>query len=169
VSTPPETRSALDVFFGEGEQCGDLLVRTAAGDSRRTSISRGVKASSVGCSAISARYFRRHPPLSAGLDGTRGLDIPYVCIPGQKHLRSDVLKLIEQAVADGAALITQQGDAGIDKAQRFGWETARMWSAIPISGFRVSSTRASTSGSWWFTIARTIWCLRSRALEGNSR
>lgn len=39
--------------------------------------------------------------------------------------KADVVKLIEQAVADGAAVIRQQGDAGIDKAQPFGWETGR--------------------------------------------
>jgi uncharacterized damage-inducible protein DinB len=39
--------------------------------------------------------------------------------------KADVVKLIEQAVADGAAVIRQQGDAGLDKAQPFGWETGR--------------------------------------------
>jgi uncharacterized damage-inducible protein DinB len=37
--------------------------------------------------------------------------------------KADVVKLIEQAVAEGAAVIKQQGDVGLDKAQRFGWET----------------------------------------------
>ena len=32
---------------------------------------------------------------------------------------------LEQAVADGAALIKQQGDAGLDKTTPFGWETGR--------------------------------------------
>ena len=39
--------------------------------------------------------------------------------------KADVVKLIEQAVADGAAVIRKQGDAGLDKAQPFGWETGR--------------------------------------------
>jgi uncharacterized damage-inducible protein DinB len=39
--------------------------------------------------------------------------------------KADVVKLIEQAVAAGAALIRQQGDAGLDKTQSFGWETGR--------------------------------------------
>jgi len=37
--------------------------------------------------------------------------------------KADVVKLIEQAVADGAAVIKQQGDAGLDKTTPFGWET----------------------------------------------
>ena len=39
--------------------------------------------------------------------------------------KADIVKLMEQAVADGAAVIRQQGDAGLDKAQPFGWETGR--------------------------------------------
>lgn len=39
--------------------------------------------------------------------------------------RADVVKLMEQAVADGAAVIKQQGDAGLDKTREFGWETGR--------------------------------------------
>ncbi len=37
--------------------------------------------------------------------------------------KADVVKLLEQAVADGAAVIQQQGDTGIDKTREFGWET----------------------------------------------
>jgi uncharacterized damage-inducible protein DinB len=39
--------------------------------------------------------------------------------------KADVVKLIEQAVADGAAVIKQQGDAGLDKTKPFGWETGK--------------------------------------------
>lgn len=39
--------------------------------------------------------------------------------------KADVVKLLEQAVADGAAVIKQQGDAGLDKTTPFGWETGR--------------------------------------------
>ncbi|HEY6269318.1 MAG TPA: DinB family protein [Candidatus Acidoferrum sp.] len=39
--------------------------------------------------------------------------------------KAHVVKLIEQAVADGAALIKQQGDAGLDKTTPFGWETGK--------------------------------------------
>ena len=39
--------------------------------------------------------------------------------------KADVVKLLEQAVADGAKVIQEQGDAGIDKTQPFGWETGR--------------------------------------------
>jgi hypothetical protein len=32
-----------------------------------------------------------------------------------------VVKLMQQAVADGANLIEQQGDAGLDKTTKFAW------------------------------------------------
>ena len=35
--------------------------------------------------------------------------------------KADVVKLIEQAVADGANLIQQQGDAGLDKTTKYAW------------------------------------------------
>ena len=39
--------------------------------------------------------------------------------------KADIVKLLESAVADGAALIKQQGDAGLDQTMPFGWETGR--------------------------------------------
>src|SRR5690348_15040948 len=39
--------------------------------------------------------------------------------------KADIVKLIEQAVADGAAVIKQQGDAGLDKTTSFAWETGK--------------------------------------------
>jgi uncharacterized damage-inducible protein DinB len=39
--------------------------------------------------------------------------------------KADVVKLLEQAVADGAAVIQQHGDAGLDKTTSFSWETGR--------------------------------------------
>jgi uncharacterized damage-inducible protein DinB len=36
--------------------------------------------------------------------------------------KADVVKLIQQAVSDGAAAIQQQGDAGLDKTTPFFWE-----------------------------------------------
>ncbi len=39
--------------------------------------------------------------------------------------KTDVVKLLESAVADGAAVIKQQGDAGLDQTMPFGWETGR--------------------------------------------
>jgi uncharacterized damage-inducible protein DinB len=39
--------------------------------------------------------------------------------------KADVVKLIEQAVADGATVIQQQGDAGLDKTTPFAWETGK--------------------------------------------
>ena len=35
--------------------------------------------------------------------------------------KADVVKLMQQAVADGANLIQQQGDAGLDKTTNFAW------------------------------------------------
>ena len=39
--------------------------------------------------------------------------------------KADVVKLLEQAVSGGAKVIQEQGDAGLDKTQPFGWETGR--------------------------------------------
>jgi uncharacterized damage-inducible protein DinB len=39
--------------------------------------------------------------------------------------KADVVTLIEQAVAEGAAAIKQQGDTGLDKTAEFAWETGR--------------------------------------------
>lgn len=46
--------------------------------------------------------------------------------PRRKYpTKADVVKLLEQAVAEGARVIAEQGDAGIERAQSFGWETGR--------------------------------------------
>jgi uncharacterized damage-inducible protein DinB len=45
--------------------------------------------------------------------------------PDMFKTKADVVKLLEAAVADGAALIKEQGDAGLDKTMPFGWETGR--------------------------------------------
>ncbi len=73
--------------------------------------------------------------------------------------KADVVKLIEQAVADGAAVIKQQGEAGLDIRGKPG----SMWSTIPTFGSPPSSTAANTSGSWWCITARTTWCRPNRA------
>lgn len=39
--------------------------------------------------------------------------------------KADVVKLLEEAVADGAGVIRQQGEAGLDKTMPFGWETGK--------------------------------------------
>ncbi len=39
--------------------------------------------------------------------------------------KADVVKLLEQAVAEGARVIREQGDAGLEQTQSFGWETGR--------------------------------------------
>jgi dienelactone hydrolase/uncharacterized damage-inducible protein DinB len=39
--------------------------------------------------------------------------------------KDDVIMLLEQAVAQGAAVIKQQGDAGLDETRPFAWETGR--------------------------------------------
>jgi len=51
--------------------------------------------------------------------------------------KADVVKLIEQAVAAGATVIKEQGDAGLDKTRQFAWETGMhvshisyMWLAV---------------------------------------
>jgi uncharacterized damage-inducible protein DinB len=39
--------------------------------------------------------------------------------------KADVVKLLEDAVAAGAKVIQEQGDAGLDRTMPFGWETGR--------------------------------------------
>ena len=39
--------------------------------------------------------------------------------------KADVVKLLEQAGADGAAVIKQQGDVGLDQAMPFAWQTGK--------------------------------------------
>jgi uncharacterized damage-inducible protein DinB len=39
--------------------------------------------------------------------------------------KADVVKLLEQAVAEGGVVIKLQGDTGLDKTTEFGWETGR--------------------------------------------
>jgi hypothetical protein len=76
--------------------------------------------------------------------------------------KADVVKLIEQAVADGAAVIQQQGDAGLDKPTPFSWETGKHVvhnSYIWIAAIEHGSEHL---GSWSCTIARTTGCRRSR-------
>jgi uncharacterized damage-inducible protein DinB len=56
--------------------------------------------------------------------------------------KADVVKLLEDAVAAGAKVIQEQGDAGLDKTQPFGWETGRHVahnSYIWLSGIEHSS------------------------------
>jgi uncharacterized damage-inducible protein DinB len=58
--------------------------------------------------------------------------------------KADVVNVLEQAVAEGAAVIEQQGEAGLEKTQQFGWETGQhvvhnsyIWmTAIEHSSFR---------------------------------
>ena len=39
--------------------------------------------------------------------------------------KADVVRLLQQAVADGASLIQKQGRAGLDRTTPFEWETGR--------------------------------------------
>ena len=45
--------------------------------------------------------------------------------PDMFKTKADVVKLLEAAIADGASVIRQQGDAGLDRTMPFGWETGR--------------------------------------------
>lgn len=45
--------------------------------------------------------------------------------PDMYKTKADVVKLLEDAVAAGAKVIQEQGDAGMDKTQPFGWEAGR--------------------------------------------
>ena len=56
--------------------------------------------------------------------------------------KADVVKLLEQAVADGAAVIKQQGDAGLDKTMPFAWETGKH--VVHISYIWIAAIEHST-------------------------
>lgn len=45
--------------------------------------------------------------------------------PDMFKTKADVVKLLEDAIAEGAKVIQEQGDAGLDKTQMYGWETGR--------------------------------------------
>lgn len=62
--------------------------------------------------------------------------------PDMFKTKADVVKLLEAAVADGAALIKQQGDEGLDRTMPFGWEPGRHTvhiSYVWLSGIEHSS------------------------------
>ena len=62
--------------------------------------------------------------------------------PDMYKTKADVVKLLEDAVAAGAKVIQEQGDAGLNKTQPFGWETGRHVvhnSYIWLSGIEHSS------------------------------
>jgi hypothetical protein len=66
--------------------------------------------------------------------------------------KADVVNFMQEAVADGAKVIQQQGDAGLDTQRNF---SATGWPTTPPSGRSPSSTAASTMASLLCTIVRT--------------
>jgi uncharacterized damage-inducible protein DinB len=56
--------------------------------------------------------------------------------------KADVVRLLEQAVADGAAVIKQQGDAGLDKTMPFAWQTGKH--VVHISYIWITAIEHST-------------------------
>ena len=70
--------------------------------------------------------------------------------------KADVVKLMEQASADGAAVIKQLGDAGLNKEFKYPFGN------IMAHGFLFHvgatwNTAASILASWWCITARRIW------------
>jgi hypothetical protein len=66
--------------------------------------------------------------------------------------KAEVVKLIQQAVADGADLIQQQGDAGLDKTTKFPFGNRLVHNSY--NWMFVLRTAASTTASLWCTTAR---------------
>ncbi|MGA8554970.1 MAG: hypothetical protein WB630_11180, partial [Candidatus Acidiferrales bacterium] len=62
--------------------------------------------------------------------------------------KADVVNLIQQAVADGANLIQQQGDAGLEETTKFPFGN-KLVPPIPTTGCSSSRTAASTTASSW--------------------
>src|SRR5437879_6167904 len=76
--------------------------------------------------------------------------------------KADVVKFVQEAVADGAQVVQQPATRG--------WIIPRNslgtgWPTTPTSGCSPSSTAASTMASWWSTIVRTVWCHRTRGAD----
>ena len=67
--------------------------------------------------------------------------------------KADVVKFVREAVADGAQVIRQQGDAGLDNASNF-WQPPGP--TTPLSGPSPSSTAASTMASLWSCRANNL-------------
>ena len=84
----------------------------------------------------------------------------------QFKTKADVVKFVQEAVADGAQVIQQQGDAGLDKTTKF---FGSRWPTTPPSGRSPSSTAASTMASLWSTIVQTTWCRRTRGANAHIR
>src|SRR6266849_1217511 len=76
--------------------------------------------------------------------------------------KADVVKFVQEAVAAGAKVIQQQGDAGLDNTSKF---LGNGGPTTPPSGRSPSSTAASTMASLWSTIVRTTWCRRTRGAK----
>jgi hypothetical protein len=72
--------------------------------------------------------------------------------------KADVVKFVQQAVADGASVIQRHGDAGLDKTARGESDSP----TTPTCGRSPSSTAANTTASSWSTIAPTTWSPRTR-------
>lgn len=68
-----------------------------------------------------------------------------------KDKRADVVKLLREAIARGAELIQQQGDAGLDATTKYEWGN-RM----------VRHSYIWTVGSLWCITGLMEWCRRIR-------
>jgi len=77
----------------------------------------------------------------------------------QFKTKADVVKFVQEAVADGAKVIQEQGDAGLDNTRNFlaiGLPTTRPFGHLPLE------TGANTIAKLWSIIVRTIWCRPTR-------
>src|ERR1700675_4878826 len=78
--------------------------------------------------------------------------------------KADVVKFVKEAVADGAQVIQQQGDAGLDKTSKFFGNRLAHNSAIWTFAIE---TAPSITGSLLSTIAQTISCRQTRGGEAS--
>src|SRR6202795_2086668 len=78
--------------------------------------------------------------------------------------KADIVKFVQEAVADGAQVIQQQGDAGLDKTSKFFGNRLAHNSAIWTFAIE---TAPSITGSLLSTIAQTISCRQTRGGEAS--
>ena len=66
--------------------------------------------------------------------------------------KTEIVKYLKQAVADGAELIKAQGDSGLTREFKYPW-AAILWFMAGSAGRGFSNTLVNISDSWWCIIA----------------
>jgi hypothetical protein len=151
---PSPARSRSDEMLDRWNDIGNKLVATAKDfpedkyDYKLQKDQRTFALNLLHAAALDSVLIRRVSGSNVGPDFGEG-DNP---TRDAFKTKADVVKFVQEAVADGAQVIQQQDDAGLDKNRNF---LGTGWPTTPPSGCSPSSTASSTMASLWSTIART--------------